>query len=140
MQKKYPQRQICWPSAENVFFLMAAALPTGRTNGAAGRLEHGGGMRRRHRRRSGAHGRLEQLRPRLERVLGGEGEGNIQAKKTKRATSANAQLLRPQSSDGKFTMSRAIEPVQQALARLVPSGTCGGCLSQARLRLNQERK
>ena len=32
---------------------------------------------------------------------------------TKRATSANMPLLRPQSSEGKFTMSREIEPVSR---------------------------
>ena len=52
---------------------------------------------------------------------------------TKRATSMNRPLLRLQSSEGEFTMSRKIEPVRRSfcrhgsctfteLARLVPSG------------------
>ena len=53
--------------------------------------------------------------------------------RTKRATSFNMSLLRMQSSEGKFTMSREIEPVRRSfcrrgsctfteVARLVPSG------------------
>ena len=52
---------------------------------------------------------------------------------TKRATSVNASLLRPQSSEGKCTTSRGIEPERRSfrghgsctfteVARLVPSG------------------
>ena len=40
---------------------------------------------------------------------------------TKRATSANMPPLRLQSSEGKFTMSREIEPVRRSFRR---SGSC----------------
>ena len=54
---------------------------------------------------------------------------------TERATSVNTPLLQLQSSEGKFKMSREIEPVRRSfcrhgsctfteVARLVPSGSC----------------
>ena len=58
---------------------------------------------------------------------------------TKCATSVNIQLLRLQSSEGKFTMSREIEPIRRSfsihrsgtfteVARLVPSDVSWGAL------------